>query len=68
MLRLCQPEELVVEDLWEERARKVECDYVKIENPIKASDLKMILLGFAKLNIHRLIKTEWKYMGYLFLI
>lgn len=57
-----QPEELVVEDLWDREGRKVECDYVKIENPIKTSDFKDDIIRFCQVKYSPFDKDgKWKY-------
>ena len=61
-----QPEELVVEDLWDREGRKVECDYVKIENPIKTSDFKDDIIRFCQVKYSPFDKDGNGNMGYLF--
>ena len=61
-----QPEELVVEDLWDREGRKVECDYVKIEKPIKTSDFKDDIIRFCQVKYSPFDKDGNGNMGYLF--
>lgn len=61
-----QPKELVVEDLWDLKGRKVDCDYTYIENPIKTSNYVSDILRLRQAKYAPFDKFGSGNMGYLF--
>lgn len=61
-----QPKELVVENLWDLKGRKVDCDYTYIENPIKTSNYVSDILRLRQAKYAPFDKFGSGNMGYLF--
>lgn len=61
-----QPEELVVEDLWEREGRRVDCDYFLLTNPVKTSDFRSDILRLCYVKYSPFDKNGNGNMGYLF--
>ena len=61
-----QPAELTVEDLWECDGRRVDCDYVRINKPIKTSNFIDDILRLSRVKYSPFDKDGNGNMGYLF--
>lgn len=61
-----QPAELTVEDLWERDGRRVDCDYVRINKPIKTSNFVDDILRLSRVKYSPFDKDGNGNMGYLF--
>ena len=61
-----QPKELVVENLWDLKGRKVDCDYTYIENPIKTSDFVSDIIRLRRAKYSPFDRYGSGNMGYLF--
>ena len=61
-----QPEDLVVEDLWEREGRRVDCDYFLLTNPVKTSDFRSDILRLCYVKYSPFDKNGNGNMGYLY--
>ena len=61
-----QPVELTVEDLWERDGRRVDCDYIRINNPIKTRHFVADILRLSRVKYSPFDKDGNGNMGYLF--
>lgn len=61
-----QPPELTVEDLWDIDGRRIDCDYIYIEKPIKTSAFIDDIIRLCNVKYAPFDKTGNGNMGYLF--
>lgn len=61
-----QPDELKIEDLWDQEGRKVDCDYLQISFPIKTSDFHDDIKRLCKTKYSPFDKDGNGNMGYLY--
>lgn len=61
-----QPEELTAEDLWEREGRRVDCEYIRIEHPIKTSMFIQDIIRLCNTKYAPFDKFGNGNMGYLF--
>lgn len=61
-----QPEELQSEDLWEQNGRRVDCEYIRINNPIKTSQFREDIVRLCQAKYSPFDKDGNGNMGYLY--
>lgn len=61
-----QPEELQSEDLWEQNGRRVDCEYIRINNPIKTSTFREDIVRLCQAKYSPFDKDGNGNMGYLY--
>lgn len=61
-----QPVELSSEELWDEEGRRVDCDYIKIRNPIKTADFVEDIIRLCNVKYAPFDRNGSGNMGYLF--
>ena len=61
-----QPAELVVEGLWEKDGRRVDCDYVRLNNPIKTSHFVSDIIRLSRVKYSPFDRDGNGNMGYLY--
>ena len=61
-----QPKELRSEELWENKGRRVDCDYILIKNPIKTNDFVDDILRLCSVKYAPFDRNGNGNMGYLF--
>ena len=61
-----RPDELQSEDLWDLEGRRVDCDYIAIQNPIKTSNFKNEILELSTSKYAPFDKDANGNMGYLY--
>lgn len=61
-----QPAELTVEDLWDRDGRRVDCDYIRIEKPIKTSHFIEDIIRLSRVKYSPFDKDGNGNMGYLY--
>ena len=61
-----QPEELRSEDLWEPDGRRVDCDYILIDNPIKTALVRDDILRLCNVKYAPFDRDGNGNMGYLY--
>lgn len=60
------PPELVVEDMWDREGRRIDCDYIKIENPVKTSHYADDIIRLSKVKYSPFDKDGNGNTGYLY--
>lgn len=60
------PPELAVEDMWDREGRRIDCDYIKIENPIKTSHYADDIIRLSKVKYSPFDKDGNGNTGYLY--
>lgn len=61
-----QPVELSSEELWDKEGRRVDCDYIKIRNPVKTADFVEDIIRLCNVKYAPFDKYGSGNMGYLF--
>ena len=61
-----QPEELRVEDLWDRDGRRVDCDYIVIQQPIKTANYKDYIINLSTAKYSPFNRDGNGNMGYLY--
>jgi len=60
------PPELAVEDMWDREGRRIDCDYIRIESPIKTSHYAEDIVRLSKAKYSPFDKDGNGNMGYLY--